>query len=198
MNIDGCRIEGNIEEMKGRSGKGFNKDIYGKGIGRNEGIFSPNELGRWPANLIIDGSEEVIELFPSAPGQLADIKGTEPSSLTKAVFGERKRLPFEKRIDNGSAARFFYTAKADKKDRLNSNHPTVKPVDLMRYLVRLIIPKGGTVLDPFAGTGTTAIAAYREGMQSILIERETKYQENIINRSRKRWGTSSLFSHIKD
>jgi hypothetical protein len=88
----------------------------------------------------------------------------------------------EPRGDSGSAARFFYTAKADADDRLGSKHPTVKPVDLMQWLCRLVTPKGGTVLDPFAGTGTTGEAAFREGFNAVLIEREEEYQADIRRR----------------
>lgn len=84
--------------------------------------------------------------------------------------------------DAGSAARFFYTAKADSEDRIGSKHPTVKPVDLMQYLCRLVTPKGGTVLDLFAGTGTTGEAARREGFNAVLIEREPEYQADIARR----------------
>lgn len=84
--------------------------------------------------------------------------------------------------DSGSAARFFYTAKADADDRLGSKHPTVKPIDLMRYLCRLVTPPGGVVLDPFAGTGTTGEAAFYEGFRAVLCERETEYQADIARR----------------
>ncbi len=80
------------------------------------------------------------------------------------------------------ASRTFYTAKADSDDRIGSKHPTVKPLDLMQYLVRLITPKGGIVLDPFAGTGTTGEAAFREGMRAVLIEREAEYAKDIERR----------------
>ena len=86
--------------------------------------------------------------------------------------------------DSGSAARFFYTAKADSDDRLGSKHPTVKPLDLMQYLVRLVTPRGGLVLDLFAGTGTTGEACIREGMRAVLIEREAEYQADIRRRMR--------------
>lgn len=82
----------------------------------------------------------------------------------------------------GDAARFFYSAKADADDRLGAKHPTVKPVDLMQWLVRLVTPPGGTVLDAFAGTGTTGEAAWREGFNAILIEREAAYQADIRKR----------------
>jgi DNA modification methylase/transcriptional regulator with XRE-family HTH domain len=78
--------------------------------------------------------------------------------------------------------RLYYTSKADADDRLGSSHPTVKPVDLMQWLCRLVCPKGGVVLDPFAGTGTTGEAAWREGMRAILIEREPEYQADIARR----------------
>jgi site-specific DNA-methyltransferase (adenine-specific) len=84
--------------------------------------------------------------------------------------------------DTGSAARFFFSAKADSEDRLGSKHPTVKPLDLMQYLCRLVTPPGGTILDPFAGTGTTGEAAWREGFRAILIEREAEYQADIARR----------------
>jgi len=81
-----------------------------------------------------------------------------------------------------SAARFFYSAKASKADRAGSKHPTVKPVSLMQWLCRLITPPGGTILDPFAGSGTTGAAARLEGFRAILIEREAEYQQDIRNR----------------
>ena len=83
---------------------------------------------------------------------------------------------------SGSRARFFYGAKADADDRIGSKHPTVKPVDLMRWLVKLVTPPGGTVLDPFAGTGGTGEAAWREGFSAVLIEREADYREDIARR----------------
>ena len=78
--------------------------------------------------------------------------------------------------DTGSAARFFYCAKASGDDRGDgNNHPTVKPVDLMRYLCRLVTPPGGLVLDPFAGSGSTLVAAHLEGFHAVGIEREADY-----------------------
>jgi site-specific DNA-methyltransferase (adenine-specific) len=80
------------------------------------------------------------------------------------------------------AGRFFYSSKASKADRAGSKHPTVKPVALMQWLIRMVTPPGGTVLDPFAGSGTTAQAAINEGFQTVLIEREEEYQSDIRNR----------------
>ena len=79
-------------------------------------------------------------------------------------------------------SRFRYSAKASKKDRAGSKHPTIKPLKLMAYLCRLLTPPGGTVLDPFAGSGTTAQAAVDEGFKCILIEREAEYCGDILNR----------------
>lgn len=85
----------------------------------------------------------------------------------------------------GDAARFYYCAKAGPLDRLGSDHPTVKPVELMRWLLRLITPQGGTTLDPFAGTGSTGVAAHTENLQSILIEREIRFIQDC--QARLRW-----------
>lgn len=140
--------------------------------------------GRWPANVIHDGSEEVLRHFPESDGQQGDVRGTEPSEpLGANTYGRMKdRVAATARLDSGSAARFFYTAKADAEDRLGSKHPTVKPVDLMAYLIKLVTPPGGLVLDPFAGSGTTGMACMREGFRAILIEREAEYVEDIKRR----------------
>ena len=98
--------------------------------------------------------------------------------------------------EHGEAAyRFKYCAKADKDDRLKSKHPTVKPIDLMAYLIRLVTPEGGTVLDPFGGSGATAMACMREGMRFITIEKEREYFEDILNRvSHVRGDDTPLFA----
>jgi DNA modification methylase len=145
----------------------------------------PAAIGaRWPANLIHDGSEEVLAGFPETQSGLYKA-GSTPKGL-RQVYGQDARGGYQTEQDtygdSGSAARFFYTAKADADDRLGSKHPTVKPLDLMGYLVRLVTPKGGVVLDPFAGTGTTGEAAYREGVSAVLIEREEEYQADIVKR----------------
>jgi site-specific DNA-methyltransferase (adenine-specific) len=96
----------------------------------------------------------------------------------KMQFGMRPRKAIGHKGDSGSAARFFYCAKASKADRGDTNnHPTVKPTDLMRYLCRLVTPPNGIVLDPFTGSGSTGKAAILEGFQFIGIEREAEYVE---------------------
>jgi site-specific DNA-methyltransferase (adenine-specific) len=142
-------------------------------------------IGRWPANLIHDGSEEVTGLFPDAGGGYG-VRGGR-AGATVGDFGMGATMETVGFGDSGSAARFFYTAKADKSDRgPGNNHPTVKPVDLMRYLVRLVCPIGGVVLDPFSGSGTTLAAAQAEGCLAIGVEREAAYCEIIKGRFHQR------------
>jgi DNA methylase len=127
---------------------------------------------RWPANLIHDGSDEVVACFPTAPGQQCRAR-TDGASQGNNTFGALKHVTYEPepRGDTGSAARFFYCAKASKSDRGAENtHPTVKPTDLMRYLCRLVTPRGGVVLDHFMGSGSTGKAAVLEGFRFIGID----------------------------
>lgn len=121
--------------------------------------------------------------FPDSAGQLRAVGpefGARPAVNVYGDYGPRQ--PASPRGDSGSAARFFFSAKASKFDRIKSKHPTVKPVELMRWLVRLLAPPGGIVLDPFAGTGTTGQAAYLEGFSAVLIEREAEYRADIARR----------------
>jgi len=151
INVEGCRIDApdgvlRVAHFETGARRGYDGGLKG---GATAGFGD----SRWPANVVHDGSDEVVEGFPEAGSGAA-----------------------------GSAARFFYSAKADAADRHGSKHPTVKPVDLMAWLVRLVTPKGGVVLDPFAGSGTTGIAAWREGCRAILIEREAEYVADIKRR----------------
>jgi site-specific DNA-methyltransferase (adenine-specific) len=126
----------------------------------------------------------VDEARPGAPRLLARpgqrrVAGNNDGAFAQKAEGGATRLD---RAGHGSAARFFYSAKADVDDRLGSGHPTVKPLDLMRWLVRLVTPLGGRVLDPFAGTRTTGHAALLEGFRAVLIEREEAYRADIARR----------------
>jgi site-specific DNA-methyltransferase (adenine-specific) len=185
LNIDGCRVEG-APRTTHASG---NYRTRNDGPTMHEG-FSVGEYAspaaRWPANVIHDGSDEVVGCFPetAATGsRSAESKGRWSDAESPIVgCGGTNAKGTEYSGDSGSAARFFYTAKADAEDRLGSKHPTVKPVDLMQWLVRLVTPPKGLVLDPFAGTGTTGEAAFREGMRSILIEREERFVADIYRR----------------
>jgi site-specific DNA-methyltransferase (adenine-specific) len=148
------------------------------GEGRN-GAMSQTS-GRWPANLIHDGSEEVVGLFPDAKsGRSNGLAKTGQSGKNTPL----RRGALISRNDSGSAARFFYCAKASPKDRnsglsdKDNDHPTVKPTDLMRYLCRLVTPPGGTVLDPFMGSGSTGKGAILEGFNFIGMELDPHYCE---------------------
>ncbi len=205
LNIDGCRVG---TEGARNNGRKVDSDIYGK--------FGPTERvdygkGRWPANLIHDGSDEVLAGFPETSAS--------PSQLTRPKHRRHDPGNWERKSgdagvevvpgqgDSGSAARFFYCAKADRADRNDgcdgmeeriagvmnmrndrhahatgntfapkaNHHPTVKPTDLMRWLCRLVTPAGGTVLDPFAGSGSTGRGAIAEGFQFIGIELSPEY-----------------------
>jgi DNA modification methylase len=181
INVDGCRIGTSRDVPASLSKCKTPNGVYGDYGGGDSKELNPN-IGRWPANLIHDGSEEVVSGFPNVKTGGPGITKENHNSIAyvgPASSRDRETVGYD---DNGSAARFFYTAKADADDRLGSRHPTVKPLDLIQYLVRLVTPARGRVLDPFAGTGTLGEAAFREGMAAILIEREEEYQSDIVKR----------------
>jgi site-specific DNA-methyltransferase (adenine-specific) len=140
---------------------------------------------RWGTGALChDGSDEVLAAFPSEAGAGGQASGPTHSGQSKSgsMAGSFKGMgdkPAAFHGDQGSAARFFYSAKAGPLDRLGSAHPTVKPVDLMRWLCRLICPPGGHLLDPFAGSGSTGIAALAEGMSAELIDLEPGHVADI-------------------
>jgi site-specific DNA-methyltransferase (adenine-specific) len=182
LNIGACRVKGAESTVRNNHGGTGNPEQWRTGNGND--FQSGSEIGRWPANLIHDGSEEVVGAFPESTSGLMKA-GTRPIGQ-RAIYGQDAKAGYETTRDygndSGSAARFFYTAKADKGDRLSSKHPTVKPVDLMAYLCRLVCPPGGIVLDPFAGSGSTGMACMRDGFDAILIEREAEYVADIKRR----------------
>ncbi|WP_349984497.1 site-specific DNA-methyltransferase [Stenotrophomonas sp. WHRI 8082] len=240
LNIDLCRVSADgevnptIERRRGSTSHLSTRSAAeAEADGKIESRTSPERyqqqrpaeaLGRWPANLIHDGSAEVLAAFPAASGQKADLSQDQSSPRIGRVYeggplsrnGEAsassanhgsvgfKMQPGARRLDAGSAARFFYCAKASRHDRneglasggspavsadatmrdvenadwsaRNGNHhPTVKPTDLMRYLCRLVTPTGGLVLDPYAGSGSTGKAAVLEGFRFVGIEQDPAY-----------------------
>lgn len=212
MNIDECRI-GDEGSRTNSSQPRAERNGFIKGFVNGTETIIHNQ-GRWPANFIHDGSDEVVSLFPAKAGAVAPVKGTEGSQASSGnVTGKRERVPGAFHADTGSAARFFYCAKASKSDRdegvmlamvtaaemtdrepdtdgLNSpragagrtsgarnNHPTVKPTALMQWLVRLVTPPGGKVLDPFTGSGSTGKACAIEGFEFIGFEMDPHYCE---------------------
>lgn len=210
-----CRHDENVP--RGRSGEASADSRYSENGGTDfamkPGPRGGSPSGRWPANLIHDGSEEVVALFPAEAGASAPVKGTEASRASVGIItGERARVVGAFHSDSGSAARFFYCPKASRRDRnegceamerkplhwssgdanpgsfqsegtdktSQNNHPTVKPTELMAYLVRLVTPPDGTVLDPYMGSGSTGKAAMREGFKFIGIERDKDEHGNSL------------------
>lgn len=188
VNIDGCRVPldpiSDANQLRIMNRNQRTEDMNGQawGMSKNGGGIAQviRQDGRYPSNLLHDGSPEVIDLFPK------DSQG----SLDKKVIPacHEVDLTTAPQVDySGSTARFFnafpsddcpaviYHPKAGKLDRGGSVHPTVKPVGLLRHLIRHITPPGGVVLDPFAGSGTTAVAAQLEGVECILMEAEGDY-----------------------
>jgi DNA modification methylase len=159
INVDGCRV-GTESTVIQRAGPSADLGYHGNGSMPSR---TGSECGRWPANVLHDGSDDATE-------------------------GLR------------DAARYFYTAKASGEDRdemlgdvPKNVHPTVKPTDLMRYLVRMVTPPGGLVLDPFTGSGSTGRAAMLEGMRFVGCELSPEYAE--IARARIRFTLGPLFAH---
>lgn len=189
LNIDGSRIEAEKETGWGGGGS----KLYDGGLSRNGGKSRPAD-GRWPANLIHDGSEEVEREFPSPHGAGQSRFGTRDiGGESKGIFPAHGKGG-HRFGDEGSASRFFYTAKASKWERESHNkHPTVKPVALMEYLVKLVTLRGGMVLDPFAGSGSTLIAAKRLGYRYIGIERNSEHVETIKKRLKRAAHEPELF-----
>ena len=210
LNIDGCRVEaepwtrvGLRDDMRGGNFASGSRKKIDLGVGES------NPLGRWPANIVHDGSPEVLAVFPHSDSPPPHVTRRSPDGETRNGYGTfaGQESVIIGRGDSGSAARFFYTAKASKSERddglwdfeevrggsetfdpsvrdgagdarmpvRRNFHPTVKPMELMRWLVRLITPPGGTVFDPFMGSGTTLKAARAEGHKSIGIDLDANH-----------------------
>lgn len=172
VNIDDCRVPTGDDTLDGK-------------------YVQPD--GRYPANLLHDDSPDVRALFPDSDGSGPARKLKRGKRDSDSGWGMQDKEGELRKAGSGSAARFFnsfppdipvafYHAKAGKADRAGSKHPTVKPIGLLRHLVRHITPPGGTVLDPFAGTGTTAVAAMAEGFNCVLIEQDDDYATFIRRR----------------
>lgn len=186
LNIGECRVEykGDMLPPKVERGPKIKNTWSSYADKTGEVGWTGVPEGRWPANVIHDGSDEVVGLFPDSKGQQGKSGGRQRTFENCHGAPSGEDIEYIPRNDKGSAARFFYCAKASKKDRdsgtregLPNNHPTVKPTELMRYLCRLVTPKQGTVLDPFMGSGSTGKAAVIEGFGFIGIERDPQYYD---------------------
>lgn len=179
LNIDGCRVDATgdaqlAEKYASVQNAGRRENsVYGSDS-RDRAGAAPHQAGRFPANLIHDGSDEVVAGFPRSKSCSTPSAAKPEGAILRGARSQGAIYPGE----DGSAARFFYCAKASKKDRGEGNvHPTVKPTELMRYLLRLVTPPGGVVLDPFMGSGSTGKAAMLEGFRFIGCELSPEYAE---------------------
>lgn len=195
VNIDGCRVPldsvADAKQLRTMNRNRREEDTSGQtwGLSKNAGAVAQvvDENGRYPANLFHDNSPQVLDLFPKDAGSTRGEKVNSVKSEVDLTAQPEIAYP-------ASTARFFnafpsdecpallYHPKANKEDRGGSEHPTVKPVGLLRHLIRHITPPGGVVLDPFAGSGTTAIAARAEGVDCIIMEAEGEYIDFLQER----------------
>jgi site-specific DNA-methyltransferase (adenine-specific) len=182
LNIDACRIGSDVIVTTGGK-KGGN--AYGDWA---EKINSPH-VGRWPANIALDATAAAMLDEQSGERASSPFKATTDGAQTDRQHVSFADLEYSGRgyTDTGGASRFFYTAKASRHDRnagglADNTHPTVKPTELMRWLIRLVTPPGGIILDPFGGSGSTGLAARAENVRCILIEREPEYLQIIRDR----------------
>lgn len=204
LNIDACRIAG-VKGVPASPRKSANGGDAGGVYGRYEPLptdtagWDPN-AGRWPANVVLD--DDTAAELDAQSGVLSSGSmraGTERQARPGGqIYGADRRnfSAADTYGDTGGASRFFYVAKAggDERPRVNGvAHPTVKPLALMRWLCRLVTPSGGTVLEPFAGSGTTVEAALTEGFNCIAIEREADYLPLIVSRLTKPIQTGFTF-----
>ena len=194
LNIDGSRIEAADQEQLSKywdRNQSSSQDGVVGYVGQKDvdlRDYKPVN-GRWPANIILD--EYTAGLLDEQSGESKSSVGTSRSGgraggiMGKPVERADKDLPFGYN-DSGGASRFFYVSKANKKDRnegeVTNNHPTVKPTTLMEYLVKLVTPPNGTVLDPFTGSGSTGKAALLNGYKFIGIELTEEYLPIIEGR----------------
>jgi site-specific DNA-methyltransferase (adenine-specific) len=197
INIDGCRIETSDELLihtRGDSGKRDTRLTYSGGdfpLIMERKATAGQALGRWPANVILD--EEAAALLDEQTGKVGGGDKRSRGKANDAGFynpgTETARDPSHAGpvyADTG-VSRFFYTAKASRSERthggtVENKHPTVKPISLMRYLVRLVTPPGGSVLDPFCGSGSTLVAAELEGFDYLGIEQDPESHKTACER----------------
>jgi site-specific DNA-methyltransferase (adenine-specific) len=191
INIDACRVGGQSEDTerkkvvrKARTADGVWTDDNSGMKSEGSEFADADPRGRWPSNVMHDGSEQVQEIFPETSSTEVSRERTHKGIWTAGELADTEQF-MPAYGDQGNASRYFYCAKTSKEERkfglggeiAANTHPTVKPVELMRYLVRLITPKGGVVLDPFMGSGSTGMAAREEDYSFIGIEKESEYYE---------------------
>jgi site-specific DNA-methyltransferase (adenine-specific) len=181
--IDDCRIEVNRDDMEilDKNRSSFVEYNSNKGMFCDcKKLLARTNIGRFPTNIILDGSDEVKEIFPSSKSAKSSLIRNNNYKDGKIIFNNSKFIRNLAYNDQGSNARFFYCAKPSAKEKnmgldMNNKHVTIKPLKLMEYLIRLVTPKNGIVLDPFMGSGTTIIASINTNRDAIGIEKEQEY-----------------------
>jgi DNA modification methylase len=188
LNVAACRVGTTRGVPASHSRTESTIGICASPSGRNPNELDPN-VGRWPANVVLSDDPEVeaaFKAFGSSTSSDHVRHNTAAAHNRTSSMGQASAdwTP-SGHSDSGSPSRFYFTAKADARDRAGSKHPTVKPTDLMRWLVRLVCPPGGLVLDPFAGSGSTGLAADQCGMRSVLVERDPTYAGDALRKIRE-------------
>ncbi len=192
LNVDGCRVAATDGYPENSVTQGVNTAKSSYAPAQTRQTFAPSDAGRWPANVLLDPAAAAEVDEQSGVSKSTPAVGIKRRGRSAGIMGEvgelRDGRP-EGHADSGGASRFFptfrYQAKAPTKERPDVNgvrHPTVKPLALMQWLVRLITPPGGTVLEPFAGSGATVEACLLEGFACVAIERESEYMPLIVSR----------------
>jgi site-specific DNA-methyltransferase (adenine-specific) len=205
LNIDACRVPTGDDTGRTRHTALGRMNDDGWQPSSQESDSHP--AGRYPANVTHDGSAEVLDAFAAFGEKTSGSRkageyqpqGFYGNAIADRPAGMERPMP-ELTGDTGTAARFYFCAKASRSERVTlpdgTSHPTVKPLELVRWLVQLVTPEGGTVLDPFSGSGTTGVAALSEGRRAVLVEKEPGYCDIIRKRLAHALGTSagSLFA----
>lgn len=190
LNVEACRLD-TVAEPFG-NGTARSGGILGESTPRGRWEPDPN-VGRWPAHVTLDS--EAAKILDEQSGTLRS--GAFPQQRTGIGYAGREGYEnagttgIRRETDFGGASRFFYCAKADESEKteggtVDNDHETVKPAALMRWLIRLVTPPGGLVLDPFTGSGTTGVACAAEGMSFFGIE-ERKKHHRTAQRRLERW-----------
>ena len=197
INIDASRILSTGESTARAINAGIRGGNFGSGKTEAGPVGGRSDGARWPANVLFD--ESAAEMLDEQTGDLKS-GGTKSTYVAKpsqsvAMSGPNyQRSMKDSESSEGGASRFFYVAKASKDDRGEGNdHPTVKPIKIMEYLCRLITPPRGLILDPFMGSGTTGVAAVKNGFRFVGIEREQKYFDIACRRLEEAQRQGSLF-----
>lgn len=186
INVDGCRVGDDVMVNM----PGSTNPRVAMGNGWRTDAQPTTAIGRWPANLIHDGSDEATEGLREAARYFYTAKASREDRDEGCDHLEKRAARSAMNACNGQGERFD-GAKTPVRGNI---HPTVKPTELMRYLVRMVTPPGGLVLDPFTGSGSTGRAAMLEGMRFVGTELSSEYAELAAGRIRYTLGP--LFAHL--